>query len=122
LSRFNLLGHVSVETTEYLRCKQRLSQDRDDLDYGASADQPDIDKTGCGYRDLTPVQPASDLIRAQREADLGQRDWVFDDPHRVASDALARFVKTEESSIAGLKETRKAQGRIVYHMEGEQTI
>lgn len=60
-------------------------QDRDDLDYGASADQPDIDKTGCGYRFLTPIQPTSDLIKAQQDADLGGDDWVFDDPRRVRS-------------------------------------
>jgi hypothetical protein len=89
-------------------------QDRDDLDYAAAPDQPDIDKTGCGYRDLTPIQPDSDLIHAQQEADLGQRDWVFDNPQRVATDALAQFAKIEEFSLAGLKQTRKAQGRIVY--------
>jgi hypothetical protein len=89
-------------------------QDRDDLDYGASADQPDIDKTGCGYRFLTPIQPTSDLIKAQQDADLGGHDWVFDDPQRVASSALARCSNSEESSIVGLKETRKTQGRYVY--------
>jgi hypothetical protein len=89
-------------------------QDRDDLDYGASADQPDIDKTGCGYRFLTPIQPTSDLIRAQQEADLGGHDWVFDDPRRVVSNALAQCSKSKESSIEGLKETRKARGRYVY--------
>jgi hypothetical protein len=89
-------------------------QERDDLDYGASADQPDIDKTGCGYRFLTPIQPTSDLIRAQQEADLGGHDWVFDDPRRVASNALAQCSKSKESSIEGLKETRKARGRYVY--------
>jgi hypothetical protein len=89
-------------------------QDRDDLDYGASADQPDVDKTGCGYRFLTPIEPTSDLIKAQHDADLGGHDWVFDDPSRVASSALAQFSKTEEPSIEGLKETRKAQGRYVY--------
>jgi hypothetical protein len=90
------------------------SQDRDDLDYGASADQPDIDKTGCGYRELTPIRPASDLMRAQQQADIGERDWAFDDPRRVASDALDRVAKLDESSIAGLKQTRKTQGRIIY--------
>ena len=89
-------------------------QDRDDLDYGASADQPDIDKTRCGYRFLTPIQPTSDLIKAQQDADLGGHDWVFDDPQRVASSALAHCSKIEESSITGVKETRKAQGRYVY--------
>jgi hypothetical protein len=89
-------------------------QDRDDLDYGASADQPDIDKTGCGYRFLTPIQPTSDLIKAQQDADLGGHDWVFDDPKHVAVDALARFAHVEEQAIAGLKEKQKAQGRYVY--------
>ncbi len=94
--------------------KSVSSQDRDDLDYRASVDPPDVDKRGCGYRELTPLQPDSDLIRAQQESDLGKRDWAFDDPHRVASDAVVKFAKIEGSSIAGLKETRKARGRIVY--------
>lgn len=89
-------------------------QNRDDLDYGASADQPDIDKTGCGYRFLTPVDSTSDSIKAQQEADLGQKNWAFDDPQHVASDALARFAHVEEQSISGLKEKQKAQGRFVY--------
>jgi hypothetical protein len=89
-------------------------QDRDDLDYGASADQPDIDKTGCGYRDLTPLDPTEDLIKAQQQADLGERDWAFGDPQRVATDALARFAPVDEQRVAGLKQKRKAQGRIVY--------
>ncbi len=89
-------------------------QDRDDLDYGASPDQPDIDKAGCGYRLLTPIQPENGLIQAQHQADLGQHDWVFDDPQHVASNALAKFAHVEESSLAGIKETRQAQGRMVY--------
>lgn len=89
-------------------------QDRDDLDYGASPDQPDIGKAGCGYRILTPLRPEGDLIKAQQEADLDQQDWVFDDPQHVASDAIARLVNIDAKSITGLDEKRKAQGRIVY--------
>src|SRR5215510_3693408 len=63
-------------------------QDRDDLDYGASADQPDIDKTGCGYSDLLPIEPYEDWIKAQQNAEAGQSEWVFNDPQRVASEAL----------------------------------
>jgi hypothetical protein len=89
-------------------------QDSDDLDYGASADSPDVDKTGCGYRILTSLTPEVDWIKAQHEADLGERDWVFQDPRRVATEALARFAHVDRASTAGLKETRKAQGRFVY--------
>jgi hypothetical protein len=89
-------------------------QDRDDLDYGASPDQPDIGKTGCGYRSLISLQPEGDLIQAQQKADLSQNDLMFDDPQSVASDAIARFAKTDAKSITGLNERRKAQGRIVY--------
>jgi len=90
------------------------AEDRNDLDYGASADQPDINKAGCGYRFLTPIQPTSDLIKDQQKADLGGDDWVFDDPRQVASNALARCSKSDESGIVGLKEMRRAQGRYVY--------
>jgi hypothetical protein len=89
-------------------------QDRDELDYGASADHPDIDKTGCGYRFLTPIDATSDSIKAQQEADSGRKNWVFDDPQHVASDALARLAHVEEQSISGMKEKQKAQGRYVY--------
>lgn len=87
-------GHMGCCTLLAIQeIKSVAPQDRDDLDYGASADQPDIDKTGCGYRELTPIQPASDLIHAQQESDLGHRDWAFDDPLRVASSAIARVCK-----------------------------
>jgi len=88
-------------------------QDRDDLDYGASSDQPDVDKIGCGYRILTPLGPAPDLIEAQRRAESGQREWAFEHPEQVASDAIGRLANVEERSVRP-KQARKAQGRIVY--------
>jgi hypothetical protein len=93
------------------------AHDRDDLDYGASADQPDIGGIGCGYQFLTPIRPTGDVIKAQQTADLGKTDWVFDDPQRVAVDALAGFAHLEVQSLSGLKEIRKAQGRHVYKWE-----
>jgi hypothetical protein len=86
--------------------------DRNDLDYGASADQPGIDKAGCGYKFLRDERRG--LIKDQQEAELGGHDWVFADPHRVATDFLARTLKVEQSSVSGLKQTRQAQGRFVY--------
>ncbi len=94
--------------------KSVTAQDRDDLDYGASADQPDLGKVGCGYRELTTIDPTSDLIKAQQRADLSQNDWAFDDPKHVASRAIAQFAHVDEQSIAGLRQTHKAQGRYVY--------
>lgn len=107
-------GHMGCCTLLAIQeVKSVDAQNRDDLDYGAASDQPEIGKVGCGYRDLIPIDPTVDLIKAQREADAGQRDWVFNDPQRVASEAIARFANVEGSSVA-LKETRKAQGRHVY--------
>ncbi len=87
-------------------------QDRDDLDYGASSDQPDTE-AGCGYRELTPLEPTAELIQAQRRAESGQEGWAFDHPERVATDALGRLAAMKEP-IIGLKARRKAQGRVVY--------
>lgn len=88
-------------------------QNRDDLDYGAGFDQPDIGKVGCGYQFLTPIDSTTNWIKAQQEADLGQRDWIFDDPQRIASEAIARFANADAGSIA-LAEKRRGQGRHVY--------
>jgi hypothetical protein len=88
--------------------------DRDDLDYAASADQPNINKAGCGYKDLVDTRPLKDLIEAQRSAELPGGEWMFDNPQRVASEALARLLKIDEKSLSGMRQTRKAQGRFVY--------
>lgn len=89
-------------------------EDRSDLDYGASADQPDIEKTGCGFRGLTPLEPAAQILARQRAADVSQESWMFDDPQLVASNALAGFAKVQGASIVGIKQKRKGQGRVVY--------
>jgi len=107
-------GHMGCCTLLAIReVKSVDTQNRDDLDYGAGFDQPDIGKVGCGYRFLTSIDSTTDSIKAQQEADRGQRDWVFNDPQRVASEAIARFANVEESSVAP-QETHKAQGRHVY--------
>lgn len=89
-------------------------QDRDDLDYGASPDQPKIEKKGCGYSYLAPLEFTGAILEYQRQADLGPRAWAFDDPQRVAIDALEVYGKIEVPAPPKLNETRRAQGRIVY--------
>jgi hypothetical protein len=89
-------------------------QDRHDLDYGESADQPDIDKAGCGYQDLTGVWPWQEEIKAQQRAEQDPNTRAFDDPERVAEDFLARAIKRSGPGPTLLTEKRRAQGRVVY--------
>lgn len=89
------------------------SQDRDDLDYGATTDQVGRQNPGCGYSDLMGL-PTAAILEAQRKYDGGGREWSFSQPQRVASEALAQILKTDEGSITGLGQMRKAQGRFVY--------
>jgi hypothetical protein len=93
---------------------------RNDLDYRASADQPNIYKAGCGYSFLRDNTRFSDLIESQRKAESGDRAWLFDDPQRVAIELLARETKIDGSLIKGLKQTRQAQGRIAYEWKPEK--
>jgi len=88
--------------------------DRKDLDYAASIDQPDIDKAGCGFRQLTPIDSSAGLINAQKAAESGQNEWVFEDPLRVAKAALARYAQIDEESVSGIHETKRSQARLVY--------
>jgi len=108
-------GHMGCCTLLAIQeVKSTNTQYQTDLDYGASFDQPDIAKVGCGYSDLLPLQPGAELLRWQEEADSGKRDWVFDDPRRVASDVLATVAKINAASLTNIKLAREAQGRKVY--------
>jgi len=90
------------------------SHDRKDLDYRASADQPEIEKDGCGYKYLMEPDPVKSLIEAQREADSTGPTWVFEDPMRVAVETFAKLLHRDSSSIKGLRLRRSTQGRQVY--------
>jgi hypothetical protein len=89
-------------------------QDRDDLDYGASYDQPEMNKTGCGFSFLTPIEPGSSVLQAQQQADRGQISSVFENPESTASDFLKAQLKLDAPEPLKVKETRRAQGRIIY--------
>jgi hypothetical protein len=95
--------------------------DRTDLDYRASADQPEINKVGCGYRILIARQASEDIIESQRKAELEHTSWAFYDPQRVAAEALGQLLKIPENSFQDLEQTRKAQGRLVFewHPKGD---
>ncbi|MGR8936120.1 MAG: hypothetical protein ACU837_17350, partial [Gammaproteobacteria bacterium] len=95
------------------------AHDRRDLDYDSYIDPPEVSKVGCGYRHLLSTREYSGSIKAQREADLGQRAWAFNEPQRVAAEALALILKIDEESIAGMILTREAQGRAVYQWRDE---
>jgi hypothetical protein len=96
-------------------------QDRADVDYGASPDQPDASKTECGYQTM-PTGSSADFIAAQRQAETGS-GWALVDPQRVASDTLARMLHVDATTVTGLRKTRESSGRVVYEWRpmGEQT-
>ena len=83
-----------------------------ELDYRASADHPEMNSC-TSVRYLTEAFATNPLIEAQAKADRGEREWAFNEPRRVAAEGLAQLLKIDEKSIA-LKQTREAQGRIIY--------
>lgn len=90
------------------------AQDRADLDYVWSADQPTPNRVGCSYGFLMPLAYANANIEAQRKADNGERAWSFDDPKLVAVNALAEVKGVDKSMIGELSLTREAPGRRVF--------
>ncbi len=59
-----------------------------ELDYGAETDQPDLNKECTGYEILHDFSNRNLTLKAQERADLGQEEWAFNDPKRVASEGL----------------------------------
>lgn len=92
------------------------TQDREDLDYVPAPDQPNLEGEGCGYTILTRDSTFKDVLDAQRQAEEGARSWAFEDPRRVAAEALARIAKFDERTLGRLTETRRAQGRVVFRL------
>jgi hypothetical protein len=90
---------------------------RTDLDYGEASEQPDIDKPGCGYRGLLPIEPRATLMQAQRQAENGERDWAFSDPRRVAIDTLSRLGNIDPASLVTIKKTHDYQAHEVYEWQ-----
>jgi len=93
-------------------------QEAEDLDFRASPDQPDMRK-GCSYQELMRANLEHDLIGLQQKAELGERSWAFDNPPRVASDALSGLLKLDEKSFTGLQQKSKVPGRFVYLWRSE---
>ncbi len=92
-------------------------QDRNDLDYGASPDQPEIDKVGCGYRFLAPIEPGANALTAQSAAEANSSNNAFDDPNAVAAIFLKANLKSSATGVLNLREKRRGPGRIVYVSE-----
>lgn len=89
-------------------------QEQSDLDYRASADQPDS-KVGCGYKFLKVSETEKDFIQVQQKAEIAPSQSNFNSPQQVAASTLAQLLNVNEKLIAeGLKQKRKAQGRFVY--------
>jgi|ERR1700733_1378720 len=109
-------GYGHMGCCSLLVIQQVLSvdpHDRTDVDYGASADQPNIVKAGCGFDDLVPLWDYSELMKAQQ----GGRNWAFNDPRRVASDYLANKLKVDQASIQGMTQKTENARPICLRME-----
>jgi hypothetical protein len=89
-------------------------QDRKDLDYRSSADQPELAGPLSSFCRLMSIEDLGALLEFQRRAESGERAWAFDEPRRVACDSLAKFARVEGIPTARLKQLRKAPGRVVY--------
>jgi hypothetical protein len=113
-------GYGHMGCCSLLAIQQVISvdpHDRDDLDYRSSADQPNIEKVGCGFQDLVRPWPYSDWLKAQQAADLQGSDFTFDNPRQVATAALIQLAKLDESTMTKLKEKQHSQGRVIYELK-----
>jgi hypothetical protein len=113
-SQWGGYGHMGC--CSLLMIQQVLSvdpQNRTDLDYLDSPDQPDLED-GCGSSDLSLDWRFSEAIKAQKQIEFDRTEWAFTDPERVAIEALAKLTNIPSTSIVRLIQKRKGPGRVVY--------
>lgn len=113
-----LRGYGHMGCCSLLAIQQIVSvdaQDRDDLDYGASADDPDTDHNGCGgYQFMTPIFPGNEVIEMQHKADSDAASKTLNEPETAAQEYLASSEKPLDPRLLKLSVSRKTNGRIVY--------
>jgi hypothetical protein len=109
-SGYGHMGCCSLLAIQQVRTVDPV--DRQDVDYDPFPDQPAIEGVGCGSRELTDLMRMDQWIAAQGAAE-DRQPWAFDDPRRVAVEALARYAGGSASTLAP-NESRRAQGRVVY--------
>lgn len=68
---------------------------------------------GCGYS-IWSEEAKLDILKAQKDAERGSSEWAFKDARQVAVTALSKYLAIDPTSIRGLREIRRSQGRIVY--------
>jgi hypothetical protein len=126
VGRFFAAGHATSEHSGpgygHMACCSLLMiqqvvavdpQTRGDLDYRTAPDQPTASRSGCGVRIVLEATSIG-KIAAQRQAEAGPRAWSFDDPARVASDALIGLLKLDPATAITMTQARKSPGRISY--------
>jgi hypothetical protein len=90
-------------------------QNIEGLDYGSSVDQPGTKfSEGCRSMEDFGSDGWKTLVEMQHKADNGTDIWRYDKPEQIASEGLAKIVKTRPERIK-LEETKKTANRIVYY-------
>lgn len=89
------------------------AQDRTDLDYRSSPEQPSAFRLGCEIKALERAT-GNQQIAAQQQAEAGPRAWSFDDPVRVAAGSLTTLLKLDPGTAISMTQSKKSQGRLVY--------
>ena len=111
----NWAGYGHMGCCSLLAIQQVVSvdpHDRDNLDYRASPDQPDLNKLKCGTSQELGVPSTLATFDIQHRAEAGENAWVLDDPRRVATDFLSQNLRIDKREIAVVE--TKSPGRVVY--------
>ncbi|HEX7295736.1 MAG TPA: hypothetical protein VF251_08300, partial [Pyrinomonadaceae bacterium] len=105
-------GHMGMSSLFMVQQVLRVDpHDRTDVDYDSSQTYPDFGKDDCFYQNLQEFESAIEL---QKQADADGGSWMFEDPKRVAVEALAKQLNLNPSALSNIRLRRQAQGRMFY--------
>lgn len=92
--------------------------DRDDLNYGTGENPVDTGRFR-SYRILNVDEAAIEL---QRSAELDNVDWRFNDPRRVAKDALEKYAPDDEVDLKNLNVVSQTSGYIAFEAKIDRSL
>jgi hypothetical protein len=91
-------------------------QTHSDLDYDHYATWPYAEKSkvGCGYSEITPLDPAQQLLDFQKSAEEGAEPSAFDQPDIVAVEQLKKIAKLTTEPDLKFDSVNSTSARRVY--------
>lgn len=119
VDKWHGFGHLGIYSMFVIqRVTDVKPRDREDLNYASPGEPAILDS----YKWVQSLSLNESALEIQKAADHGAKTWRFDDPKRVARDALIRAASLSERQVAGIEVAESRNGYGLFQLTTSSDI